>query len=131
CEGWYRYAGGLSFDDFTDAMAAIREVGPGRHFLGTQQNVDPFDKEVPAAHFLGTQHTLDHFEKAFFAHKLMDFSSFEQWSTEGENDMDARGRAKAKALLASYEAPALERETEEALADFVKRREGELPDNVR
>ncbi|HEX3217935.1 MAG TPA: trimethylamine methyltransferase family protein, partial [Aestuariivirgaceae bacterium] len=57
--------------------------------------------------------------------------SFEQWSAEGENDMDARGRAKAKALLASYEAPALEPEVDEALADFVKRRERELPDSVR
>jgi trimethylamine---corrinoid protein Co-methyltransferase len=112
CEGWYRYAGGLPFDDFKEAMAAVREVGPGGHFLGTQ-------------------HTLEHFEKAFFAPKLMDFSSFEQWSAEGENDMDARGRAKAKALLASYEAPALEPEVDEALADFVKRREGELPDSVR
>jgi trimethylamine--corrinoid protein Co-methyltransferase len=112
CEGWYRYAGGLSFDDFTEAMAAIREVGPGGHFLGTQ-------------------HTLDHFEKAFFAPKLMDFSSFEQWSAEGENDMDARGRAKARALLAGYEPPPLDPAVAEALTDFVARRERELPDSVR
>ena len=112
CEGWYRYAGGLSFDDFTEAMAAIREVGPGGHFLGTQ-------------------HTLDHFEKAFFAPKLMDFSSFEQWSAEGENDMDARGRAKARALLANYEPPPLDPAVAEALTDFVARRERELPDSVR
>jgi trimethylamine--corrinoid protein Co-methyltransferase len=112
CEGWYRYAGGLSFDDFKEAMAAIREVGPGGHFLGTQ-------------------HTLDHFEKAFFAPKLMDFSSFEQWSAEGANDMDARGRARARALIAGYEPPALDPAIEEALADFVKRRERELPDSVR
>jgi trimethylamine--corrinoid protein Co-methyltransferase len=26
--GWYKYAGGLSFDDFKEAMAAVREVGP-------------------------------------------------------------------------------------------------------
>ena len=45
--GWYKYAGGLPFDDFKDAMAAVREVGP-------------------QGHFLGTAHTLEHFEKAFF-----------------------------------------------------------------
>ena len=38
---------GCRFDDFKDAMAAVREVGP-------------------AGHFLGTQHTLEHFESAFF-----------------------------------------------------------------
>ena len=112
CEGWYRYAGGLSFDDFTEAMAAIREVGPGGHFLGTQ-------------------HTLDHFEKAFFAPKLMDFSSLAQWSAEGENDMDARGQAEARALLAGYEPPPLDPAVAEALTDFVARRERELPDSVR
>ncbi len=26
--GWYKYAGGLPFDDFKEAMAAVREVGP-------------------------------------------------------------------------------------------------------
>ena len=93
-------------------MAAIREVGP-------------------AGHFLGTQHTLDHFEKAFFMPKLMDFNSFEQWSAEGENDMDARGRAKARALLASYEPPPLDPAIAEALTAYITRRERELPDSVR
>ena len=50
--------------DFKEAMAAIREVGP-------------------AGHFLGTKHTLEHFENAFFMPSVMDFNSFEQWSAEG------------------------------------------------
>ena len=74
--GWYKYAGGLSFADFKEAMAAVREVGP-------------------AGHFLGTQHTLEHFEKAFFIPSIMDFNSFEQWSAEGAKDHDTRGRDKA------------------------------------
>ncbi len=109
--GWYKYAGGLSFDDFKEAMAAIREVGP-------------------AGHFLGTQHTLEHFESAFFMPSIMDFNSFEQWQAEGSKDHDTRGRDKARAMLAAYEEPKLEDGVAEGLRDFIARRESELPNNV-
>ena len=92
-------------------MAAIREVGP-------------------AGHFLGTQHTLDHFESAFFMPTLMDFNSYEQWSAEGAKDHDTRGREKARAMLAGYEEPALDEAIDEGLRDFIARRERELPDTV-
>jgi trimethylamine---corrinoid protein Co-methyltransferase len=108
---WYKYARGVSFDDFKDAMAAIREVGPGGHFLGTQ-------------------HTLDHFESAFFMPAVMDFNNFEQWSADGGLDHDARGRLKARAMLEAYEEPKLDEAAEEALQDFIARRERELPDRV-
>lgn len=109
--GWYKYAGGLSFDDFKDAMAAIREVGP-------------------AGHFLGTQHTLDHFESAFFMPSLMDFNSFEQWNAEGAKDHDTRGREKARAMLSDYVEPKLDEGIAEGLKDFVAQREERLPDTV-
>lgn len=109
--GWYKYASGVSFDDFKDAMAAIREVGP-------------------AGHFLGTQHTLDHFESAFFMPEVMDFNSFEQWSAEGAKDHDTRGRDKARAMLAAYEKPKMDVAVEEALRDFIARREAVLPESV-
>lgn len=109
--GWYKYAGGLSFADFKEAMAAVREVGP-------------------AGHFLGTQHTLEHFEKAFFIPSLMDFNSFEQWSAEGAKDHDTRGREKARAMLRAYEEPKLDEGIAEGLRDFIARREEELPNSV-
>jgi trimethylamine--corrinoid protein Co-methyltransferase len=102
--GWYKYAGGLPFDDFKDAMAAIREVGP-------------------AGHFLGTAHTLERFEKAFFMPSIMDFNSFEQWSAEGAKDHDTRGRDKARAMLATYEKPAMDEGIAEGLRDFIAKRE--------
>jgi trimethylamine--corrinoid protein Co-methyltransferase len=109
--GWYKYGSGLSFDDFKEAMAAVREVGP-------------------AGHFLGTQHTLEHFESAFFMPTLMDFNSFEQWSAEGSKDHDTRGREKARAMLEAYEEPKLDEAVDEALKDFIARRERELPNSV-
>ncbi|MEE4235652.1 MAG: trimethylamine methyltransferase family protein [Anderseniella sp.] len=109
--GWYKYAQGISFDDFDDAMEAVREVGP-------------------AGHFLGTAHTLEHFEKAFFTPELMDFNSFEQWAAEGSLTMEQRGNAKARAMLNNYVEPSLEEGKAEELAEFVARREKELPDSV-
>jgi trimethylamine--corrinoid protein Co-methyltransferase len=109
--GWYKYAGGLRFDDFKEAMAAVREVGP-------------------AGHFLGTAHTLENFEKAFFMPSLMDFNSFEQWSAEGAKDHDTRGRDKAKAMLAGYQSPAMDEAVAEGLRDFIAKRERELPNTV-
>jgi trimethylamine--corrinoid protein Co-methyltransferase len=109
--GWYKYAQGISFDDFDDAMEAVREVGP-------------------AGHFLGTAHTLEHFEKAFFTPELMDFNSFEQWSAEGSLTMEQRGNAKARAMLNNYVEPSMDEAKAEELAAFVARREKELPDSV-
>lgn len=109
--GWYKYAGGVSFDDFKDAMAAIREVGP-------------------QGHFLGTKHTLEHFESAFFMPNIMDFNSFEQWSAEGAKDHDTRGRDKARAMLADYVEPQLDEGVADGLKDFIARREEQLPDTI-
>ena len=108
---WYKYAGGVPFDDFKEAMAAIREVGP-------------------QGHFLGTQHTLEHFQSAFFMPTLMDFNSFEQWNAEGAKDHDTRGRELAGRMLQDYEEPKLDDAVADALQDFVARRESTLADTV-
>jgi len=60
----------------------------------------------------------------------MDFNSFEQWAAEGSKDLDTRGRERARALLAAYEPPRMDEGVADAIADFVARRERELPDGV-
>lgn len=104
----YRLGQGPRFDDFTEALAAIREVGPGGHFLGSA-------------------HTQAHFQDAFFMSRLADNNSFEQWQIEGSLDAASRGRAAAKAALESYVAPPLESSIDEALTAFITRRTSEIP----
>ncbi len=109
--GWYKYAQGLSFDDFKEAMAAIREVGP-------------------AGHFLGTQHTLEHFESAFFmpsAHGFQLLRAVVGGRRQGSRHARTREGA---AMLAAYEEPKLDEGVAEGLQDFIARRESELPNNV-
>ena len=108
CAMLYKLAQGPDFSDFDEALEAVREVGPGGHYLGTA-------------------HTLTKFETAFFMPELFDNSSFEQWSAEGRKDTNTRGLEKARQMLADYEKPAMDPAIDEALQDFVRRRKAELP----
>ena len=67
------------------ALDAVREVGPGKHFLGCT-------------------HTQANFETAFYRSPLADNNSFEQWEAEGASDMNKRANALWKRMLAEYEA---------------------------
>jgi trimethylamine--corrinoid protein Co-methyltransferase len=112
-EMYYRFAQGPVLEDFGDAMAAIREIGPGGHYLGTA-------------------HTQQHFQSAFFMPELLDNNSFEQWQSEGQKDASTRGLEKARALLGRFEdeGPEMDPAQDEALRDFIARREAVLPDDV-
>lgn len=109
----YRLARGVSFADFEDAMATLREVGPGGHYLGTA-------------------HTRARFRDAFFMPELLDNDSYEQWFAEGAHDAAARATAKAREQLARWDdhAPTLDPAIDEALRAFIREREAELPDTV-
>ncbi|WP_343560651.1 trimethylamine methyltransferase family protein [Kiloniella sp. b19] len=108
----YRMAEGPKWDDFEEALATIRNVGP-------------------AGHFLGEQHTQDNFQRAFFMPKLFDNNSFEQWEAAGSIETPERATIAARQLLNDYEAPALDPAIDEALLAFIKRRENEInPDKT-
>jgi trimethylamine--corrinoid protein Co-methyltransferase len=92
------------------AMDAIREVGPGKHFLGCA-------------------HTQANFETAFYRSPLADNNSFEQWDAEGAKDMAQRANAMWKKQLAEYEAPPLDPAIDEALLEFISQRKAAAPDS--
>ena len=106
-----KFAEGVDFSENGQAMDAIREVGPG-------------------AHYLGCEHTQKNFETAFWRSGLADNNSFEQWRDDGEKDIVVRANAKWKQLLKDYVAPALDEGIDEGLRDFMARRKEVLPDNV-
>jgi trimethylamine--corrinoid protein Co-methyltransferase len=109
CAALHVWMRGLSVDDDALALDAFREVGPGKHFFGAQ-------------------HTLAHYETAFWESAVADNNSFEQWRDEGMKDARTRAAERCGRLLAEYEAPKLEPAVEEELAEFVRRRKSELPD---
>ena len=107
CAMAYRMTEGLRWDDFDEALAAVRDIGPGGHYLGHQ-------------------HTQDNFERAFFMPKLFDNNSIEQWEAEGSKEITERALEFAKKQLNEYEQPKLDEDKNEELLDFITRRERDV-----
>ena len=108
CAMGIRMAEGIRWDDFEAGLAAIRDVGPGGHYLGHP-------------------HTLENFERAFFLPELFDNNTFEQWQAEGSRSVTDRALARTRALLRAWEEPELDPAVDEALRDYIARREREIP----
>ena len=108
CAMGYRMAEGLKWDDFDEALAAVRDIGPGGHYLGHS-------------------HTQERFKDAFFMPKLFDNNAFEQWVVDGEQDTTARALNTAKSMLQDYQQPDLDPGINEALLEYIARREREIP----
>jgi trimethylamine--corrinoid protein Co-methyltransferase len=104
-------AGGMDLSERGQAMDAIREVGPGNHFLGCA-------------------HTLANFESAFYQSTIADYSSYEQWSSEGSLSAEQRANRVWKKMLADYVDPGIDPAIDEALQAFMTRRRTELSDAV-
>jgi len=88
--------------------AAVSDVGPGGHYLGHP-------------------HTLEKFQSAFFMPELFDNNSIEQWSAGGEKEITQRALETARAMLSEYQEPKLDKARDEALLDYIARREIEIP----
>ena len=101
--------GGVDMSENGQAMDAIREVGPGQHFLGAA-------------------HTQANFEQAFYRSPLADNNSYEQWKEDGSLDTAQRANKIWKEMLNTYEAPPLDPAIDETLNDFMTRRKAEFPD---
>lgn len=63
----------------------------------------------------------------FFLPKLFDNNTFEQWEADGSVNITERALQTAKSMLDSYELPELDEATDEALLDYIARREREIP----
>ena len=58
---------------------------------------------------------------------LFDNNAIEQWQAEGSLELPERAREHARTLLEAYEEPRLDAGVDEALRDFIARREREIP----
>jgi trimethylamine--corrinoid protein Co-methyltransferase len=63
--------GGMDMSENGQALDAVREVGPGKHYLGSA-------------------HTLKNFEAAFYRSTVADNNSYEQWQADGSLDTAQR-----------------------------------------
>ncbi len=103
----HKLAAGVPVDEASQAMDAIREVGPGGHYLGCA-------------------HTQTHFKEAFWRSDLFDHRPYETWAEDGAPDTRSLAAARVTALLAAYDPPPLDPGIEARLNAFVEARKAEL-----
>lgn len=103
------YANGLDISENGQAMDAVREVGPGQHFLGCG-------------------HTQNNFMSAFYRSNIADNNSFEQWQSEGSRDAAMRANILWKKMLDEYQLPELDPARDEELLAFIARRKSGFAD---
>ena len=101
---------GYDFSENGQAMDAIREVGPGNHFLGCA-------------------HTQANFETAFYRSTMADNNSFEQWEAEGELRTEDRASKAVKEMLGSYQAPIMDAAKDEELMSFIAQKKESFADS--
>ncbi len=105
----HHLAQGIIMDTNGQAMDAIREVGPGGHYLGCE-------------------HTQANFKSAFWRSDLLDYKPFETWYEEGARDTQTLANLRVKKLLGDYQAPEMDVAKREELEEFVAKRKAEMPD---
>ena len=105
----HAFLNGVDLSENGQAMAAIREVGPGQHFLGCD-------------------HTRANFETAFFRSSVADNNSFEQWEADDSLDTAQRANQIWKKMLNDYDMPPIDPAVDEALLAFIRQRKESFPD---
>ena len=101
---------GVDLSENGQAMSAIRDVGPGKHFLGCA-------------------HTQANFESAFYRSPIADNNSYEQWEADGSLDLNQRANASWKKQLEEYVPPQIDPAVDEALLAYMKKKKEAVPDS--
>ena len=100
---------GIDLSENGQGMEAIKEVGPGNHFLGCD-------------------HTQSNFKSAFYRSNIADNNSFEQWEADGKMDTTQRANKIWKKMLREYVPPKIDPAIDEALNEFIQKRKESFPD---
>tara|TARA_B100000378_G_scaffold127684_1_gene103079 strand:+ start:4127 stop:5776 length:1650 start_codon:yes stop_codon:yes gene_type:complete len=106
----HRIAAGVDMSENGQAMDAIREVGPGGHYLGCD-------------------HTQANYKEAFWRTGILDYKPFETWEEEGARDTATLAALKVARMLGEYQAPDLDPGIAEALSEYVAGRKAAVPDS--
>ena len=129
--GWLE--GGLvsSYEKFVldaDQLGVLHHLAKGVDMSENGQGMDAIREVGPGGHYLGCEHTQANFKQAFWRSEVFDYKPFETWDEEGARDSQALASVRVAKLLGDYQAPAQDIAVTEALKDFVARRKAEEPD---
>src|SRR5260370_17132441 len=106
--GW-SLGDGLPVDEEGLGMVAVREVGPGGHFLGAE-------------------HTLGNYRTGFYRPWISSTENYDRWQRFGARTADVVAAERWKQVLAEYPDPGIDPAVDEQLKEFIARRKKELGD---
>ena len=92
----HHLARGVQIDEDAQALDAIREVGPGGHYLGCA-------------------HTQRNFKESFWRSEAFDYKPFETWEEEGAKDTMQLASTRVATLLNNYREPEMDIAVKQAL----------------
>src|SRR2546428_2440152 len=98
---------GIPVDEEGLAMDALREVGPGGHFLGAE-------------------HTLRNYRTGFYRPLISSTDNYSRWQRRGGLTVDQVAAQKWKQMLADYEDPGIDPAVDEQLQAFIAGRKEAL-----
>jgi trimethylamine--corrinoid protein Co-methyltransferase len=101
-----RFMDPIDFSDDGLALDAIRDVGPGGHYFGTQ-------------------HTLERYREAFYQPLISDWRNFETWEEAGKPEAKEKMVSLLAEFMAAYEEPPMDDTVRAELTEFVERRKAE------
>ncbi len=101
---------GVPVDQEGMAMDALREVGPGGHFLGAE-------------------HTLRNYRTGFYRTWISSTENFDRWNRTGARTADKVAAERWKHVLAEYPDPGIDPGVDEHLREFMARRKLEIGDD--
>ena len=129
--GWLE--GGLvsSFEKFVldaDQLGILHSVAAGIDISANGQAMDAIREVGPGSHYLGCEHTQANFKDAFWRTQVLDYKPFEQWIEEGGRDSAQLAHARVERLMGEYVAPKIDPAIDEALQAYIAERKASEPD---
>jgi trimethylamine--corrinoid protein Co-methyltransferase len=129
--GWLE--GGLvsSFEKFVldaDQLGALHSLAAGIDMSETGQAMDAIREVGPGGHYLGCAHTQANFKDAFWRSRVLDYRPFEAWADEGGPDSYRLAHHRVQKMLAEYTPPPLDPGIGEALSAYMAERKASEPD---
>jgi trimethylamine---corrinoid protein Co-methyltransferase len=129
--GWLE--GGLvsSYEKFVmdaDQLGTLHHLAKGVIMDANGQGMDAMREVGPGGHYLGCEHTQANFKTAFWRSDLFDYKPFETWAEEGARDTETLAAERVTKMLGDYQQPDLDIAVSDALNDYVARRKSEMPD---
>ncbi|MEO1318756.1 MAG: trimethylamine methyltransferase family protein, partial [Pseudomonadota bacterium] len=129
--GWLE--GGLvaSFEKFVldaDQLGTLHSTSAGVDMSENGQAMDAIREVGPGGHYLGCAHTQANFKDAFWRSQVLDYRPYETWADDGGADSFWLAHKRIEKMMSEYQQPPLDPAIGEALAAYVAERKASEPD---